>query len=80
MKDKIHPRYVEATIVCSCGNTWKTRSTRENVHLDVCSKCHPYFTGEQRTIDTAGRIDRFNKRYAKAIPQVAKSAARGSGQ
>ena len=72
MKDKIHPRYVEATIVCSCGNTWKTRSTRENVHLDVCSKCHPYFTGEQRVVDTAGRIDRFKKRYAKSMPQLAK--------
>ena len=72
MKEKIHPRYVEATIVCSCGNTWKTRSTRENVHLDVCSKCHPYFTGEQRVVDTAGRIDRFKRRYAKVMPDLAK--------
>ena len=63
MKEKIHPRYVEATIVCSCGNTWKTRSTKESVHLDVCSKCHPYFTGEQRIVDTAGRVERFKKRY-----------------
>ena len=64
MKEKIHPRYVEATIVCSCGNTWKTRSTKESVHLDVCSRCHPYFTGEQRIVDTAGRVERFKKRYA----------------
>ena len=63
MKEKIHPRYVEATIVCSCGNTWKTRSTKESVHLDVCSRCHPYFTGEQRIVDTAGRVERFKKRY-----------------
>ena len=63
MKEKIHPRYVEATIVCSCGNTWKTRSTKESVHLDVCSKCHPFFTGEQRIMDTAGRVERFKKRY-----------------
>jgi large subunit ribosomal protein L31 len=63
MKEKIHPQYVEATIVCACGNTWKTRSTKENVHLDICSRCHPYFTGEQRIVDTAGRVERFRKRY-----------------
>ncbi len=63
MKEKIHPNYVEATIVCSCGNTWKTRSTKQSVHLDVCSRCHPYFTGEQRIVDTAGRVERFKKRY-----------------
>jgi large subunit ribosomal protein L31 len=68
MKDKIHPRYVEATITCSCGNTWKTRSTKENVHLDVCSNCHPYFTGEQRIVDTAGRVERFLKRYKMNQP------------
>ena len=63
MREKIHPSYVEATIVCSCGNTWKTRSTKESVHLDVCSKCHPFFTGEQRIMDPAGRVERFKKRY-----------------
>ncbi|HXH21974.1 MAG TPA: 50S ribosomal protein L31 [Dehalococcoidia bacterium] len=63
MKSGIHPKYVEATITCSCGNTWKTRSTKESVHLDVCSNCHPYFTGEQRIVDTAGRVERFLKRY-----------------
>jgi large subunit ribosomal protein L31 len=63
MKSDIHPKYVEATITCSCGNTWKTRSTKESVHLDVCSNCHPYFTGEQRIVDTAGRVERFLKRY-----------------
>ena len=63
MKEKIHPQYVEATIVCACGNTWKTRSTKEQVHLDICSRCHPYFTGEQRIVDTAGRVERFRKRY-----------------
>ena len=65
MKDKIHPQYVESTISCSCGNTWKTRSTKPAVHLDVCSRCHPYFTGEQRIVDTAGRVERFRKRYEK---------------
>ena len=63
MKSDIHPKYVEATITCSCGNSWKTRSTKESVHLDVCSNCHPYFTGEQRIVDTAGRVERFLKRY-----------------
>jgi large subunit ribosomal protein L31 len=63
MKTKIHPKYGESTITCSCGNSWKTRSTRETVHLDICSRCHPYFTGEQRIVDTAGRVERFKKRY-----------------
>ena len=63
MKSGVHPNYVEATIVCACGNTWKTHSTKEQVHLDVCSKCHPYFTGEARLMDTAGRVERFRKRY-----------------
>ncbi|MPZ49568.1 MAG: 50S ribosomal protein L31 [Dehalococcoidia bacterium] len=63
MREKIHPNYVEATIICACGNTWKTRSTQEMVHLDICSNCHPYFTGEQRIVDTAGRVERFRKRY-----------------
>ncbi len=69
MREKIHPNYREATIVCSCGNTWQTRSTRERVHLDVCSKCHPYFTGEARIVDTAGRVERFRMRAAKAAPR-----------
>ena len=69
MKEKIHPKYEEATIICSCGNQWQTRSTRERVHLDVCSKCHPYFTGEARIVDTAGRVERFRMRAAKAQPR-----------
>jgi large subunit ribosomal protein L31 len=69
MKDKIHPKYDVATIICSCGNQWQTRSTRERVHLDVCSKCHPYFTGEARIVDTAGRVERFRMRAAKAQPR-----------
>jgi large subunit ribosomal protein L31 len=74
MKDKIHPNYVEATITCSCGNTWKTRSTKEQVHLDICGKCHPFFTGEQRIVDTAGRVERFRRRYEKT--QQMQAAAR----
>jgi large subunit ribosomal protein L31 len=65
----IHPNYVESTVSCACGNTWTTRSTKESVHLDVCSRCHPYFTGEQRIVDTAGRVERFRKRYENVKPR-----------
>jgi large subunit ribosomal protein L31 len=66
VREKIHPNYVEARVVCSCGNTFTTRSTKPNLHTEVCSACHPFFTGEQRIVDTAGRVERFNKRWAKA--------------
>jgi large subunit ribosomal protein L31 len=65
VKAEIHPNYVESTISCACGNSWKTRSTKESMHVDVCSQCHPYFTGEQRIVDTAGRVERFRRRYAR---------------
>ena len=65
MKAKIHPNYVEATLVCSCGNTFKTRSTKPQLHTEVCSNCHPFFTGEQRIVDTAGRVERFNRRWKR---------------
>ncbi|MBI2906231.1 MAG: 50S ribosomal protein L31 [Chloroflexi bacterium] len=63
MKPKIHPKYVESKVVCSCGNSFTTRSTRPLLKVEVCSKCHPYFTGEQRIVDTAGRVERFKKRF-----------------
>lgn len=63
MKAKIHPNYVEATVVCSCGNRFQTRSTKPALHTEVCSNCHPFFTGEQRIVDTAGRVERFKRRY-----------------
>ena len=63
MKEGIHPTYYpEATVVCSCGNTWTTGSTQEHIRTDVCSNCHPFYTGEQRIVDTAGQVDRFLKR------------------
>ena len=64
MKPEIHPNYETATVHCACGNTFLTRSTQKDIHLDVCSVCHPFFTGKQRLVDTAGRVDRFNKKYA----------------
>lgn len=63
MKAKIHPEYVEATIHCACGNTWQTRATKPALRVEVCSRCHPFFTGEQRIVDTAGRVERFKRRY-----------------
>ena len=63
MKANIHPKYYpNASIICSCGNTWTTGSTRSELHTDVCSNCHPFFTGEQRIVDTAGQVDRFMRR------------------
>jgi len=66
VKEKIHPKYVEATVHCACGETWKTRSTSPQIHVEICSSCHPFFTGKQKLVDTAGRVERFNKKYAKA--------------
>ena len=63
MKAKIHPDYVEATVTCACGNTFKVGSTKAQLKVDVCSNCHPLFTGQQRILDTAGRVERFNRRY-----------------
>lgn len=65
MKAGIHPEYVEATIRCSCGNEIHTRSTEAQMHVEVCSACHPFFTGEQRIVDTAGRVERFRRRYER---------------
>ncbi len=63
MKTNIHPEYVEATVTCACGNTFKVGSTKAQLKVDVCSKCHPFYTGTQRILDTAGRVERFNRRY-----------------
>jgi len=64
MKEKIHPKYFnDAVVTCSCGNTFITGSTKKTLKIELCSKCHPYFTGEQKVIDTAGRVERFKKRY-----------------
>lgn len=67
MKEKIHPRYVEATVTCGCGETWKTRSTKEKISTEICSKCHPFFTGKQRYVDTAGRVEKFQRKYGWGI-------------
>ena len=66
MKPKIHPNYGEATVTCACGNTWKTGSTRKDIRVEVCSNCHPFYTGTQRIVDTAGQVERFRRRYGIA--------------
>jgi large subunit ribosomal protein L31 len=72
MKDKTHPDYRETTIVCVCGEVIRTRSTKQNIHVDLCSKCHPFFTGKQKLVDSAGRVEKFSKRYAgKVKPKAA---------
>jgi large subunit ribosomal protein L31 len=66
MKQGIHPKYNEITVSCACGANFKTHSTRkDDLHVEICSECHPFFTGKQKLVDTAGRVDRFNKRYGK---------------
>ena len=75
MKKDIHPEYVDAVIHCSCGNSWTTRSTTAEMRIEVCSDCHPFYTGEQRIVDTAGRIERFRRRYAGAEQQREQTAA-----
>jgi large subunit ribosomal protein L31 len=64
MKADIHPEYFETKIVCSCGNEIPTRSTKKDIHVEICSSCHPFFTGTQKIVDTDGRVERFRKRYA----------------
>jgi len=66
MRAEIHPGYEDATVHCGCGNSWETRSTKADIRIEICSVCHPFFTGEQRIIDTAGRVERFNRRFGVA--------------
>ncbi len=75
MKEKIHPEYFEVTAHCACGNTWKTRSTKKELRLEICSQCHPFFTGKAKLVDTEGRVERFQKRYGGKVATNKKSAA-----
>jgi large subunit ribosomal protein L31 len=65
MKEKIHPEYKEAVITCACGEVIHTRSTKQNLRVEICSKCHPFFTGKQKFVDSAGRVEKFLKKYSK---------------
>ena len=75
MKAKIHPQYVEATVTCACGNHFKTVSTKPELHVEVCAKCHPFFTGKQHLLDVQGRVEPCNKRYGQKAEQPAASEA-----
>ncbi len=68
MKKETHPEYYETTVTCSCGETFKTRSTKQELHVEICSKCHPFYTGKQKFVDTGGRVERFQKKYG-TIPK-----------
>ncbi|HUQ63684.1 MAG TPA: 50S ribosomal protein L31 [Acidimicrobiales bacterium] len=63
MKTDIHPPYTDASVRCSCGNTFTTRSTKDDLHVELCNECHPFFTGKQKLVDTGGRVERFERRY-----------------
>ncbi|HVM06946.1 MAG TPA: 50S ribosomal protein L31 [Acidimicrobiales bacterium] len=65
MKADIHPQYGEAKVVCSCGNTFTTKSTSNEMHVELCNECHPFYTGKQKLVDTGGRVERFERRYGK---------------
>jgi large subunit ribosomal protein L31 len=81
MKKDIHPKYYpEAKVVCACGNTWTTGSTVPEIHTEMCSACHPFFTGEQRIVDTAGQVDRFQRRKDRADKMAEEVASRSTGK
>ncbi len=78
MKADTHPDYVEASVHCSCGNTFTTRSTKADIHLELCNECHPFFTGKQKLVDSGGRVERFERRYAKSASRKKRSQPTGS--
>ena len=76
MKKDIHPNYVEATVHCSCGNTFTTRSTKPELRVELCSQCHPFYTGKQKLVDSGGRVERFNRRFDKKSEAAKAEAAK----
>lgn len=78
MREGIHPDYVECQVSCACGNAFVTRSTRPSLRLEICSACHPFYTGKQKLVDTAGRVERFQKRYVKTGGKTVKKAPRAA--
>ena len=78
MKPAIHPKYQDVEVRCACGNTFKTKSTKNELHLEICSACHPFFTGRQKLIDTEGRVERFTKRFGAQTIEGRKTAAKAA--
>ena len=77
MKTEIHPEYTEARVTCSCGNSFITRSTKSEMHVELCSECHPFYTGKQKLVDTGGRVERFQRRAAKSASTKSTPAKTG---
>ena len=75
MKQGIHPEYVETRVTCSCGNTFTTRSVKSELHVELCNQCHPFYTGKQKLVDTGGRVERFQKKYAASRARADAAAA-----
>ena len=73
LKEGIHPKYEKAIVTCACGNTFETRSTKPEIRLEICSACHPFFTGRQKIVDTEGRVEKFIQKYKRAQPQEGKT-------
>ncbi len=80
MKENIHPKYVETTVLCGCGETFKTRSTKPKIVVEICSKCHPFYTGKQKLVDTTGKVERFKRRYKMKEKDEAASEAAETGK
>jgi len=78
VKPGIHPKYAEVEVRCACGNTFKTRSTKPELHLEICSVCHPFFTGRQKLIDTEGRVERFTKKFGTQTSEQRRTAAKAA--
>jgi large subunit ribosomal protein L31 len=78
VKPGIHPKYQEVEARCACGNTFKTRSTKNELHLEICNQCHPFFTGRQKLIDTEGRVERFTKRFGAQSAEARKAASKAA--
>ena len=78
MKEGIHPKYAEVEVRCACGNTFRTRSTKSELHLEICAACHPFFTGRQKLIDTEGRVERFNKKFGLQTSEQRKTAEKAA--
>jgi large subunit ribosomal protein L31 len=77
MKTGIHPEYKVVSVTCACGETFTTRSTKDDMRLEICAKCHPFFTGKQKLIDSAGRVERFERRYKNVAKDGAQAASKG---
>jgi len=80
MKQGIHPDYVETIVTCSCGNTFTTRSVKSELHVELCNQCHPFYTGKQKLVDTGGRVERFQRKYANRPRRKEESQPEGVGE